>query len=270
MAVPLATCTKEEQRSVIRFLSSEGLKPIEVHRRMKVQYGDARLSLQQVYEWSRKFSNGVTSVTDALCPGQVHHVVTPESTTTVEAIVMENHMDEIAANLNISQGSVHQMIHDVLRFKKCLQDGCHGSSLQNSKSNALMPVKNFCCALKQKVMVSLRESLQETKRGYTTTNPKQREQARNVAIPHHQNPRSFRYSHLQGDYALFWDEQGIILEHYTPRGNTITSGSYSNMLKKSSSACNQIKAMWTSDYWCHFATRQCAASNCPCNSCNHQ
>ena len=51
MAAPLATCTKEEQRSVIRFLSSEGVKPIEIHRRMKVQYGDACLSRQQVYEW---------------------------------------------------------------------------------------------------------------------------------------------------------------------------------------------------------------------------
>jgi hypothetical protein len=42
-------CTKEEQRLVIRFLSSEGLKPIEIHLRMNVQYGDACLSLQQVY-----------------------------------------------------------------------------------------------------------------------------------------------------------------------------------------------------------------------------
>jgi hypothetical protein len=44
-AAPLATYT-EEQRS-------EGMKPIEIHRRMKVQYGDACLSLQQVYEWTK-------------------------------------------------------------------------------------------------------------------------------------------------------------------------------------------------------------------------
>jgi hypothetical protein len=43
MAAPLATCTNEEQRSVIRFLSSEAVKPIEIHRQMKVQYGDACL-----------------------------------------------------------------------------------------------------------------------------------------------------------------------------------------------------------------------------------
>ena len=57
MAAPLETCT--EQHFVIRFLRSEGVKPIEIHRRMKVEYGDACLSQQQVYEWSRKFANGV-------------------------------------------------------------------------------------------------------------------------------------------------------------------------------------------------------------------
>jgi hypothetical protein len=51
MAVPLLTFTRGEQRSVIRFLSSEGVKPTEIHRRMEVQYDDACLSLQQVYKW---------------------------------------------------------------------------------------------------------------------------------------------------------------------------------------------------------------------------
>ena len=72
MAAPLATCTNEEQHSVIRFLSIEGVKPIEIHGRMKVQYGDACLSLQQVYEWTRKFMNGTSSVTDSPRSGQAH------------------------------------------------------------------------------------------------------------------------------------------------------------------------------------------------------
>ena len=69
MAAPLATCTKEEQRSVIRFLSNEVVKRFEIHRRMKVQYGDACLSLQQMYEWTRMFMNGISSVTDSPRPG---------------------------------------------------------------------------------------------------------------------------------------------------------------------------------------------------------
>ena len=33
MAVPLQQCTKQEQRSVVRFMFSEGVKHIEIHRR---------------------------------------------------------------------------------------------------------------------------------------------------------------------------------------------------------------------------------------------
>ena len=56
----------QRKASLILFLSSEGVKPIEIHRRMNVQYGDACLSLQQVYEWTGKFMDGISSVTD--CP----------------------------------------------------------------------------------------------------------------------------------------------------------------------------------------------------------
>jgi hypothetical protein len=79
-AAPLATCTKEEQ-------SSEGVKPIEIHQRMKVQCGDACLSLQQGYGWTKKFMNGISAVTDWSRPGQAHQVVTPEAIAAVEAIV---------------------------------------------------------------------------------------------------------------------------------------------------------------------------------------
>ena len=90
LAATLQTCTREEQPSVIRFLRSEGVKPIEIHRRMKVQYGEACLSQQQVYEWSRKFANGVTLVEDAARPGQAQRVVTPQTIAAVEATVIEN------------------------------------------------------------------------------------------------------------------------------------------------------------------------------------
>ena len=30
--------------------------------------------------------------------------------------------------------------------------------------------------------------------------------------------------------TLFWDEKGVILEHYMPRGTTVTSASYSDLL----------------------------------------
>jgi hypothetical protein len=68
MAAPLDTCIKEEQRSVIRFLTSEGVKHIQINHRIKAKCCDACLSQQQMYKWSRTFTNGVTPVKDSSKP----------------------------------------------------------------------------------------------------------------------------------------------------------------------------------------------------------
>ena len=54
-------------------------------------------------------------------PGQAHPVVTPEVTEAAEATVKENRrvtMSEIAAHLDMSHGSAHHIVHDVLQFHK--------------------------------------------------------------------------------------------------------------------------------------------------------
>ena len=65
--------------------------------------------------------NGISSVTDSPRPGQAHRVVTPEAIAAVEAIVKENRfvtVNEIAARLDMSHGSAHHIVHDVLQFHK--------------------------------------------------------------------------------------------------------------------------------------------------------
>jgi transposase len=128
MAAPLKAYTKKEQRSVIRILVSDGVKPIEIHRRMELQYGNACLSLQQVYEWSRKFENGLSSVADAPRRGQAHRVVTPQAISEIERVIRENRrvmVDEVATMLDISHGSAHHIIHDVLQFHKVSARWCN-------------------------------------------------------------------------------------------------------------------------------------------------
>jgi hypothetical protein len=55
METPLSICTKEEMRGVVRFLFAEGVKPVEIIRRMQVQYGDNCLSRNKIYEWIDHF-----------------------------------------------------------------------------------------------------------------------------------------------------------------------------------------------------------------------
>ena len=65
MDAPLAQCTREEQRAVVRFLWSEGSSGTKIHQRLLAQYGDNALSKTTVYEWIEKFKTGWTSVKHA-------------------------------------------------------------------------------------------------------------------------------------------------------------------------------------------------------------
>jgi len=65
--------------------------------------------------------NDISSVTDSPRPGQAHRVVTPEAIAAVEDVVKENRrvtVNEIAAHMNMSHGSAHHIVHDVLQFHK--------------------------------------------------------------------------------------------------------------------------------------------------------
>ena len=55
MDAPLEDCTIEEQRGVVRFLWAEGVKPMEIHRRMLAEYGQSTISQRKVYEWVERF-----------------------------------------------------------------------------------------------------------------------------------------------------------------------------------------------------------------------
>ena len=74
-----------------------------------------------MYEWGRKFLNGVSSVTGSPRPGQTHRVVAPEAIAAVETIVQEIRrvtVHEIAAHLDMCHKSAHHIVHDVLQFHK--------------------------------------------------------------------------------------------------------------------------------------------------------
>ena len=121
MSARLSVCTKEEQRSVIRFLWAEGVKDAEIHARLCTQYGDNALPRQSVYEWIEMFKNGRTSVMDAKRSGRPSTSTTDEKLEEARTIILTDRRvttEEIALQLGISQGTAYSLLHDVLGFHK--------------------------------------------------------------------------------------------------------------------------------------------------------
>jgi hypothetical protein len=99
MEAPLSVCTKEEMLGVIRFLFAEGVKPVEIIRRMQAQCGDNCLSRDEIYEWIDHFKKGRTSVCDEERLGRPSTSRTENNIQAVGRMVRENRritVDDIA------------------------------------------------------------------------------------------------------------------------------------------------------------------------------
>jgi hypothetical protein len=65
MAAPLmSTCTKIEQRDVVRFFFLFNMEAKDIHKEMLPMYGEHCLSRQAVHNWVQKFSERRTSIED--------------------------------------------------------------------------------------------------------------------------------------------------------------------------------------------------------------
>ena len=121
MDTPLAQCTRDEQRAVVRFLWSEGSPGAEIHKRLLAQYGDNALSKRTVYEWIEKFKSGRTNVKHAEGAERPSTSSSKEKTEQAQQMILRNRritIDELAQSLQTSHGSTQEIIHEVLGYRK--------------------------------------------------------------------------------------------------------------------------------------------------------
>ena len=71
MMAPLSTCTKKEQRGIVRFLWAKNMEAKDIHKEMLPMYGEHCLSRQVVHNWVQKFSEGRTSIEDEHRVGRI-------------------------------------------------------------------------------------------------------------------------------------------------------------------------------------------------------
>jgi transposase len=108
--------SKQDQRAVIQFLGAEGCQPAKIHQRMQTVYGNACVSKTTVNDWCRQFRQGRQSTADLARPGASRVATTPANIAAVETLIRgETPMSikAIAADLNISVGTVHSIIQNL-------------------------------------------------------------------------------------------------------------------------------------------------------------
>jgi len=162
--------------------------------------------------------------------------VTPEAIAAVEAIMKENcrvTVHKIAAHLDMSHGSAHHIVHDVLQFHKLSARWVPRQLTAELKERRV----DACQELLKRFEVEGDGFLGRIVTGDETwVHYHQQETKKAIKEWHHTSspkPKKFRTQPSAGKVMLtfFWDERGVILEHYMPRGNTVTSATYADLLK---------------------------------------
>jgi len=104
MDIPLQDCSIVEQRAVVRFLWAEGVKPVEIHRRMLAQFGQSTTSQRKVYEWVERFKSGRTRVTDEGRSGRPSTLRTQDHIDRADAMIREERRITVSDKCIVLQG----------------------------------------------------------------------------------------------------------------------------------------------------------------------
>ena len=97
------------------------MKPSEIYRRMKVQYGDSCLSQGRVSEWVERFQNGRQNISDEHRRGKPVSVATETVKQQIEQRIHDYRqvtIDEIALAFNMSHDSAYNIVHNDLGYRK--------------------------------------------------------------------------------------------------------------------------------------------------------
>ncbi|KAG5313910.1 MOS1T transposase, partial [Pseudoatta argentina] len=79
---------KTEQRINVKFLVKLKKTPIECYKFLKEAYGENSLSRARVFEWYKRFSEGLESTEDDQRPGRPVSVSTPQTVTKINSWIL--------------------------------------------------------------------------------------------------------------------------------------------------------------------------------------
>ncbi|GBN02205.1 hypothetical protein AVEN_15136-1 [Araneus ventricosus] len=112
--------SRSAQRAVISFLRTEGEHNSQIFHRMKEVCPQFT-----IFRWCQRYEAGRVNIKDLPRPGQAHVYTNSATISAADVLIRQNRRittREIAFELSISKGTVHQIIHKKLGYGKvCAQ-----------------------------------------------------------------------------------------------------------------------------------------------------
>lgn len=222
---------KIKYRAVIEFLFLEGVEPKQIHERLLKVLKDSSPSLATVYNWVAEFKRGRTSLEDDPRQGRPKSASTPEIIAKIQDMVLEDRrltVDEIGDTVNISHGTAHNILSEVLGFKKlCAQWVPHSLTMEQKH-------------IRQQHLERFKKDKKDFVRRFITMDetwvfhhdPESKQEAKEWCEAGSSAPKRVRVqkSAKKVMASVFWDAKGILLVDYLQTGKTINSEYYRKLL----------------------------------------
>jgi len=174
--------------------------------------------------------NVISSVTDSPRPGQAHRVLTSEAIAAAEAIVKENcraTVNEVAPHLDRSHGSPHHILHHVLQFRKVSARWVPSQLTSELKERHVNACQELLKCSEAEGVGFLGRIVGGDETWVNYHQPEIKKASKEWHHTSSPNMKRFRTQpSIKVVQTLFCNERGVILEHYMPRGNTVTSATY--------------------------------------------
>jgi len=176
-----------------------------------------------------QFKRGDFSTCHALRPGRPKRVTTPKIIDQIHELILEDRRisaTSIAEQLGISRRErVGSIIHEDLDMRKLSAKWvpkCLNADKKRQQCRSYEQILNFFGAIQ---MIACRDWCPWTKPGYITMTRRQSNNQWSGGIAAHPAPKKLRLQKSAGEVlaSIFWDQDGILLTEYLPKGQTINA-----------------------------------------------
>lgn len=196
-------------------------------------YGESCLSRARIFDWYKSFKDGRTSLENLPHDRRPATSINEENVEKVKKIVFENRRvteREIASELNISNGSAHSIIHDVLGMRRV--------------SARLVPkLLNFLQKEERKTVAKEMLTMSDTDIQHIITGDETwvyeydvetAQQSSEWRLPNEPKPKKPRQSRskIKVMLTVFFDSQGVVHSEFLPEGQSVNAEYYLSVLKR--------------------------------------
>lgn len=235
MEAPLSNPAACEVRSVIRFLNQEGVRPVEIHRRLTSVYGNV-MNQRNVRKWCVKFLSGRTSVHDEEGRGR-RSAINDALLTKIENKVREDRrltVRELAILIpEVSKSTIQTILTANLGYAKVCARWVPKMLTEDHKKSRVESSREFLDRFANEGDAFLDSIVTGDETWVYHLTPESKRQS--MTWRHSSSPRVRKFrqtiSNRKIMATVFWDRKGIIHIEFLPQGTTINADRYCQTLK---------------------------------------